>query len=301
MSPAPPMLRVGSWCVDPLKGQISRGEESARLESPIRLDARVLRLLLYLAERPGVVVSTEDLLSYVWAGVAVTQDSVYQAIASLRRSLGDDPKQPAYIVTVPRLGYRLIAEVGACESQIGEGDGRTAAGRRSRRRLFWLTALAAGLVCAAGLWLAPHLRGKSAPGAVAVPMQRSIAVLPFLDLTPGMTEGEFADGMTEELIGRLSKVPGLKVPSPTSSFYFKDKQVPLAEMARSLGVAYVLDGSVRKSGERVRVAARLVQAGNGYVLWTETYDRPYTDVLAVQDEIAGAVVRALRASPVLNP
>ena len=111
-----------------------------------------------------------------------------------------------------------------------------------------------------------------------------------------MKEEEFADGMTEELIDNLSKVPGLRVPAPTSSFYFKDKKMTVADIAKSLGVAYVLDGSVRKSGPRLRVAARLIRADNGYVAWTETYDRPFDDILMVQDDIAGQVTKALRTS-----
>jgi TolB-like protein len=106
--------------------------------------------------------------------------------------------------------------------------------------------------------------------------------------------------MTEELIDKLSKIPGLRVPSPTSSFYFKGKQIPVADIAKSLGVAYVVDGSVRKSGEMLRVAARLVRADNGYVVWSETYDRPFTDRLMVQDDIAGEVAKALNATSELN-
>jgi len=102
--------------------------------------------------------------------------------------------------------------------------------------------------------------------------------------------------MTEELIDKLSKIPGLRVSAPTSSFYFKGKQIPIADIARTLGVTYVLDGSVRKSGARLRVAARLIRADNGYVVWTETYDRPLGDILMVQDDIAGEVTKALRAS-----
>ena len=121
-------------------------------------------------------------------------------------------------------------------------------------------------------------------------------MLPFLDLTEGMKEEEFADGMTEELIDRLSKVPGFHVPSATSSFYFKGKQVPVPDMAKSLKVAYVLDGSVRKAGTRVRIAARLVRVDDGYVIWSESYDRPFGDLLIVQDDIAGEVTKALSAS-----
>jgi TolB-like protein len=133
--------------------------------------------------------------------------------------------------------------------------------------------------------------------AVASAPQKSVAVLPFLDLTSQkMDEEYFADGMTEELIDKLSKIPGLRVPAPTSSFYFKGKKIPIADIAKSLGVAYVLDGSVRKSSTTLRVAARLIRASDGYVAWSETYDRPYDDKLAVQDDIAGEVAKALSTS-----
>ena len=145
------------------------------------------------------------------------------------------------------------------------------------------------------------------PGSSAiVPQpQKSIAVLPFLDLTDAMNQEPFADGMTEELIDKLSKVPGLRVPSPTASFYFKGQlwprsngapQTTIADIARILSVAYVLDGSVRKSGSKLRVDARMIRADNGYVVWSETYDRPFDDILMVQDDIAGKVTKALTAS-----
>jgi transcriptional activator of cad operon len=131
----------------------------------------------------------------------------------------------------------------------------------------------------------------------AVPAQTSIAVLPFLDLTSeSMDQEYFADGMTEELIDRLSKIPGLRVPPPTSSFYFKGKKISIADIAKSLGVAYVLDGSLRKSGSTMRIAARLVRADNGFVVWSETYDRRLDDTLKIQDDIAGEVTKALRRS-----
>src|SRR5580658_1983073 len=103
--PTKTMLRIGAWCVNPASGQISRNGETARVE------ARTMRLLLCLAERPGEVVSIDDLLDQVWSDVTVAPDSVYQAVTSLRRLLGDDPKQPTYIATIPRLGYRMVATV----------------------------------------------------------------------------------------------------------------------------------------------------------------------------------------------
>jgi transcriptional activator of cad operon len=293
--PTTGMLRVGDWCVNPKSGQMSRNGVTVRLEE------RTIRLLLCLAQHAGEVVSLDDLLSQVWSGVAVTPDSVYQAVATLRRQLGDDPKKPTYIATAPRLGYRLVATVApwAEQTAVQTNDAGTSGGvlqvlteaSPSTRRAIGGFAWATGGFLSVALAIALIFLGKIAP-----PPHRSIAVLPFLDLTEQMTEEPFADGITEELINRLSKIPGVRVPPPTSSFYFKGKQIPLAEIAKSLGVVYILDGSVRKSGTRVRVAARLIRAASGYVIWADTYDRPWDDILMIQDDIASEVTKALRVS-----
>jgi TolB-like protein/DNA-binding winged helix-turn-helix (wHTH) protein len=306
--PNPTLLRIGDWCVNPRSGEISRDGSTTRLE------ARTMRLLLHLADHAGEVVSIDDLLKHVWAGVIVTSDSVYQAVAALRRELGDDPRKPAYIATVPRLGYRMVAAVGPwTDRSVATVESSQTLGSAPptpavtdmptpRSRLGAGLAWGAGAVLCLGLvgalWFYSTARTghrSSATATVRAP-QRSIAVLPFLDLTEAMDEEPFADGMTEELIDRLGRIPDLRVPAPRSSFYFKGKQLPVAVIAESLGVAFVLDGSVRKSGSRLRVAARLVRADDGYVAWSETYDRPFDDILMVQDDIAGEVTRALMAS-----
>jgi TolB-like protein/DNA-binding winged helix-turn-helix (wHTH) protein len=276
--PSSTTLRIGDWFVNPLSGEIARGDERVRLE------ARTMRLLLCLAEKPGEVVSIDDLLSQVWSGVVVTPDSVYQAVAALRRLLGDDAKQPAYIVTVPRLGYRLVAPV---EPQV---DAPPAPSPTSRSRTY---AVALAILLAVGALTYYLMAPRTTAGPQAA---QTIAVLPFLDLTDSMNEEPFADGMTEELIHKLSKVPGLRVPAPSATFFYKGKQLPVAEIAKALHVTYVLDGSVRKSGDTLRVAARLLRADDGYVVWSETYDRPLDDKLMVQDDIAGEVTSALRQS-----
>jgi TolB-like protein len=259
-----------------------------------------MRLLVCLAERPGEVVSIDDLLSAAWVGVNVSPDSVYQAVASLRRLLGDDPKRPTYIATVPRLGYQMVANVAPWNENAIAETVTVPRTNGSRLRGWQWAALAAGacgvVVIAALVVHSRTVRLKQSQEASVAIQQNSIAVLPFLDLTEEMTEEPFADGMTEELIDKLSKIPGLRVPSPTSSFYFKGKQVSVADVAKALGVTYVLDGSVRKSGKMVRVAARLVRADNGYIMWTDTYDRPFDDLVMVQDDIAGEVAKALRLS-----
>jgi TolB-like protein/DNA-binding winged helix-turn-helix (wHTH) protein len=322
--PTTTTLRIGDWCVNPASGQISRNGEIVRVE------VRTMRLLMCLAEHAGEVVSIDELLNHVWSNVSVSPDSVYQAVTSLRRQLGDDPKQPAYIETVPRLGYRMVATIspwtdpsathanGQRGSSLPTSNEHPKAASTETYGVPKMSGsrLSAGLLLAAsaalGLALVGFLfKGKAAnsnhltPAAIVPQPLKSIAVLPFLDLTDEMNQEPFADGMTEELIDKLSKIPGLQVPPPTSSFYFKGKlwphskgtpQITIADVAKSLGVAYVLDGSVRKAGARVRVAARLVRADSGYVDWTESYDRPLDDILMVQEDIAGEVAKALKAS-----
>jgi TolB-like protein/Tfp pilus assembly protein PilF len=134
--------------------------------------------------------------------------------------------------------------------------------------------------------------GPSVQSAAAV-SRKSVAVLPFLDLSEKQDQEYFADGLAEEMINRLSKIEDLRVPARTSSFYFKGKSEDVPTIARRLMVAHVLEGSVRKSADRLRVTAQLIQADNGYHLWSETYDRQLDDVFQVQDDIAAAVVKAL--------
>jgi TolB-like protein/DNA-binding winged helix-turn-helix (wHTH) protein len=334
-------IRIGAWRVNPASGEISRNGETARVE------VRTMRLLLCLAEHAGEVVSIDDLLSQVWSDVTVAPDSVYQAVTSLRRLLGDDPKRPTYIATIPRLGYRMVAEVSpwavtsvvkAGAEENVEASGRSAqasssetlgsaqpepapanvadttAKNKPRLRASYLWAAAAALCLALVVALLPYGKFQnksSSASSVVTPLpQKSVAVLPFLDLTDEMNQEPFADGMTEELIDKLSKIPGLRVPPPTSSFYFKSKlwprsegapQTTIADISKALGVAYLLDGSVRKSGDRLRVDARLIRGDSGYVVWSESYDRPFNDILRVQDDIAGEVTKALKASIEARP
>ena len=309
-------LRIGDWYVNPASGQISRNGQTARVE------ARTMRLLLCLADRAGEVVSIDDLLTQVWSDVIVAPDSVYQAVTSLRRLLGDDPKNPTYIATVPRLGYRMVATVSRWTDQPvtappthanapsgSSGDANATTNSRPHLRPGYTLAAAAALCLAVFvvlLFSGKFTNNNPAASPAAAPQpQKSIAVLPFLDLTDAMSEEPFADGMTEELIDKLSKIPGLRVPPPTASFYFKSKlwprsdrtsQITIPEIAKQLGVVYVLDGSVRKSASRVRIDARLIRADNGFVIWSESYDRPFDDILMVQDDIATEVTKALKAS-----
>jgi transcriptional activator of cad operon len=285
-APALSKLRIGAWCVDPNAGLISRGGETVRLE------ARTLRLLLDLARHPGEVVSIDELLDRVWAGVIVTPDSVYQAVTSLRRLLGDDPKRPSYIATVPRLGYRLIATVEPWP------DEPAASGRkltRSRTELIvGFLALGVGLACV-GYVGVETVRDRIADARRVVQARQPIAVgvLPFLDLTPAMDELPLADDVTEGLTDKLARNPRLRIPGFRAAFNLRGKHASPTQAAQTLGVAYLVDGSVRLQGDHVRIAARLIRADTGFVIWSQDYFRPLADTFAVQDAIAAEVSRTL--------
>ena len=281
-----------------------------------------MRLLLALAARGGRVVSVQELLDEVWADVIVTSDSVYQAVAALRRTLGDDSKEPRYIATLPRRGYRLIAPVGpATEPDTESGatpsptplaelpavipqPARAPAAVSSQRVPRYWVPLAVGLaliiggIVAAKTWRATHLAPAQlvTPPVSAAIIDKSIAVLPFVDMSERKDQEYFADGMAEEVIDLLAKVPGIRVIGRTSSFQFKGKSEDLRKIGDTLGAHYVVEGSVRRAGDRLRVTAQLVGTQDGSRLWSEIYDQPAGDVLQIQDRIAASLARALQVT-----
>jgi TolB-like protein/DNA-binding winged helix-turn-helix (wHTH) protein len=295
------VLRVGDLRVDPTLDEICKNG------STIKVEPRTMRLLICLAERAGQVVSVEELLAEVWKDVIVGPDSVYQAVAGLRRVLGDDPKAPVYIANVMRRGYRLLAPVAPwSEPSVNPVAPLPASPpvdaspvvpdvevlpRFATPVVVVLVVLILGL----GAFLARTVWRSTHP-ATATVADKSVAVLPFLDLSEKKDEEYFADGMSEELIDALARVPELHIPARTSSFYFKGKQATISEIAKALGVAHVLEGSVRKSGDTLRITAQLIRADTGYHVWSQTFDRPMADVFKVQDEISAAVLQSLKLS-----
>jgi len=173
----------------------------------------------------------------------------------------------------------------------------------SRSVLVWtvggVLVLAAGYVVTERLLTSKHTQAvtqSSAAAGVAAVSEKSIAVLPFTDMSEKKDQEYFSDGLSEDLIDLLTKVPDLHVPARASSFYFKGQHATIPEIAKALAVSYVLEGSVRKSGNTVRVRTELIRAENGYNIWSETYDRDLKDVFKVQDEIARQVVAALKVA-----
>ena len=205
------------------------------------------------------------------------------------RMLEEDP------VKRPRDAGEALAALGAfheAQQRTPSSGSPSRARRRRRIRRPLLAAAAAALVIAAawGAHLAGAWRTRAAARSSAVP---GIAVLPFADLSPGKDKEYFSDGLADEILNALSRLDGLRVPSRTSSFFFKGKNAKLADIGRELGVDAVLEGSVRMAGDHVRVAAQVVSVGDGRRIWGQTYEREASDIFAVQEEIARSVVEAL--------
>lgn len=309
-------MQIGDWRLEPGSGALSRITDDGAAGGPDaqeaqRLDARPLRLLVYLAGRAGETISMDELLEQVWPGVVVTQDSVYQAITALRRALGDDSKQPRYIATVPRLGYRLIAPVqalpntssglsaAAATAALQQADAarsaelaaapskaalQPAAPRRLKLRLsMLLPALLLAAVAGFGLW---QQHGST-------PAARTLAVLPFLDLTDAMDAEPLADGMTEQLIDVLGRHRELQVQARSRVFAYKGRDWPASRIGQELGVSQVLEGSIRGNAEQLRISVQLVQVSDGKVRWSASYDRPRTELLKLQGEVAQQIEQAV--------
>ncbi|MGH8167904.1 MAG: winged helix-turn-helix domain-containing protein, partial [Woeseiaceae bacterium] len=263
-------FRLGSWDVRPMLGT---------LDGPggnLHLEPKVMGVLLCLAERAGDVVTRDQFVLRVWDGRLVSDEVLSRCISLLRTQLGDNPREPQFIQTVPKIGYRLITPVVPFESRPPPlastpdatvrddvGPVADAAPRVPGRRRFGIALAAVALVAAASGLLYWHTLPDS-PSRGIVAHEPSVAVLPFVNHSDDDRDEYFSDGLTEELIDRLANVPGLLVVASTSAFAFKDHRDDVRNIATQLGVNYVLEGNVRKEGDRVRITAQLVDAERGF-------------------------------------
>jgi len=225
---------------------------------PVPLPPKIFDTLLYMVERRGELLEKTTLLKAIWPNVIVEENSLNQNISALRRALGENPGEHRYIVTEPGRGYRFVADV-----RVIAASPTVAAPAR-----------------------APERRSNA--------LRKSVAVLPFANLSGDPAKEYFGDGIAEELIHKLARVPGLRVPARTSSFAYKGRNVDVRQIAADLDVSVVLEGSVRSAGERLRITAQLIDGHNGFHLWSHSFDRKFEDLFELQDEIARAIVNALR-------
>ena len=295
----PSQFRLGKWLVEPSPGTLTADGKT------VSIRPREMALLVYLAEQQGGIVTADDIITHVWAGVAVTNDSLYFSMSQLRKALDDDGGERSVIETLPKRGYRMVVPV---EVPAGDVSDETTipetapahvelpvASRAPHRKamLYGMPAVAVILMLAAAIaWFRPAPPQVDEP--VAQPVFNSIAVMPFIDLTPETDYTYFSDGITEEILNRLTRVRGLRVAARTSSFSFKNNELDVVEIGRSLGVTSILEGSVRKEGERVRISAQLIDATTGFQLWSSSYERELSSVFAIQNEISRRIIDALQ-------
>jgi len=297
MPSSAPSTRV--WRFDDFELDVRAGELRKR-GLRLRLQGQPLQVLAVLLNRAGDVVTHEEIRSLIWsADTFVDFDhSLHNAIARLRETLGDSAETPRYIETLPRHGYRFIAPV---ESEGGPDPSHSVqsapprevpvASARSAPRALLAASILAFLVIALAVWLA---RTGTHP-ASAAPRINSIAVLPLDNLSGDPSEEFFVDGITDQLITDLAKIGSLRVISRTSVMRYKGTKERLPKIARELNVDAIVEGSVVRSGQRVRVTAQLLQASTDQHLWAETYDRDLGDVLKLQGEVADAIAQQVRA------
>lgn len=295
---------VGDWTVEPELLLVRRDETSHRLEP------MVMALLVHLAGRAPRVVSRQEILEEVWEGRVVVDETVTRAVSMLRQAFGDDARNPTYIETIPTRGYRLMVPVqpgldGPGPSGQDPADpGSATRSEASPQRPRLPPAIVAGLVLlaavAALLLFARGPEGNVDP-APSAPVETdrpgiavrtpAIAVLPF---TASPEDAVLADGLTDELIHLLSRMDDLRVVSRISSMRFRDPARSLGEIARTLEVDYLLEGSVLSTTDRVRIHARLVRPTEDETLLSRRYERQLVDVLALQREVARDVAREIR-------
>jgi TolB-like protein/DNA-binding winged helix-turn-helix (wHTH) protein len=287
-----PDFPLGSLLVRPAVLEVVAGNRRQTLER------RVMQVLVALAQAEGEIVSRDELIQRCWQGRAVGEDALQRCIGRIRR-LAEASGSPAFSVeSIRGVGYRLRSEPSRASGAPSDRSDEASVALPSRPRPWGLAA--AGLAILAGIALALVLwRGGADSGAAGVPHPKSVAVLPFRDLAPDAGRAWFAAGLTEEVINSLTSTPDLRVASRQVGARLATGEADLQGAARAAGVAHVLEGSVRRGGDRVRVSARLIRASDGAAIWSQSYDRKNLDVISIQEEIAFDIARALRS--VLEP
>ena len=273
----------------------------------LALPSRAFDTLLFMAQHPQELLDKQRLMKAVWPQAIVEENNLSQHISLLRKVLGEEPGQHRFIITVPGRGFRFAPEVQPLDAlpwtvpapvvepspAVVDGNIVTPspppsdhAPRKLRHLSVAIGLAAATLVVAIGF----HYFSRGIHPPAKTP---SLAVLPFSSLSPVRDEEAFAAGLTEDVLNRLSQVPGLTVIGRSSSFSYKGKQQDPRNIANALGVAYLLQGSFRRDGKALRISTQLINGNDGAQVWSHTYDRPHEDILSVQDEVARDVARQL--------
>lgn len=288
--PAGERYAFGDFVLERSQRRVLRGDGTA-----LDLTPRLFDALLLFVERAGDLLDKDTLMRVLWRGVVVEENSLSQVVSGLRRALGDDPQQSRYIRTIPRRGFRFVAAVTVLPGGDATAPAEPRAAERdvpeSSRRRHWLRgAAAAGVAAGLGIgwwaWREEAGDGAPAPGA-------TLAVLPFRPLNAEGRDELLELGMADSIAARLSSVPGLVVRSSSSVMRYSGSAQDPKRAARDLDVGYVVDGTLQRRGDQLRVTARLLRAADGAAVWTGSFDETIASVFDVQDQISLRVLSAL--------
>lgn len=274
---------VADWHVDPAACRISKAGKVVKIEP------KVMTVLICLAQHAGEVMVREKLEQMAWQSSVVGYDSLAGSIIKLRKAFGDESKNSRFIETVPKRGYRLVAKIS--QHQSAASTGNLASKKLPAKKFVYavvviLSLLAIGAVINNFISLDNSVQH-------AEQLKPSIAVLPFKNLSNSAEQDYFSDGMTADLITDLSKISSLVVISRNSVFAYKNMDVDVRQIREDLGVTYVIEGSVRKAGDVVRISARLIDARNGHTLWADRFDGRLKNIFNLQDEVTNKIVSSL--------
>ena len=283
---------VGDWYIDPSTGRIQHGGQEQKIEP------KAMTVLVCLAQNPGHVVSREHLEETAWSGMVVGYDSLASAIIKLRKAFSDDSRHPQIIETVPKKGYRLIARVNPAQGGFTPGNEAVAEttdethSASSKGRLIALAVVV--LLAIPGMWLFIGHSPRHDDSVSFAPEPRPvIAVLPFRNLSNDPEQEYFSDGITADLITDLSKLSGLSVIARNSVFTYKNSDEDVRKIGKELGVSHVIEGSIRKAGDQVRISARLIDTINGINIWADRFDGTLENIFAFQDDVTSRIINSL--------
>lgn len=285
-------FRVGPWLVEPGLNTVSRNDTTVRVEP------KVMEVLICLARHAGESLSKEQLLQEVWPDTFVAEDVLKRCVFQLRQALEDDAREPTIIQTIPKRGYRLIAAIewlnGTQDAAAGGRSPQAFPAVVSAHRKWWIAGSVAGLlflVLGAISFNRVHLWLTGA----STPEIHSLAVLPLQNLSADPAQDYFSDGLTDALITDLAQFGSLTVSSRTSTLRYKGTQKSLPEIARELNVDALVEGTVQRSGNRVRITAQLVHGPSDKHLWANSYERDARDIFALERDVTDDISRQIQA------
>lgn len=276
---------VDDWQIDPGSCRIQRGEDNVKVEP------KVMSVLVCLAKQAGQVISREQLEQQAWPGLVVGYDSLASAIIKLRKAFGDNSKNPRVIETVSKKGYRLIANVSLDNKPPLYS---AALNNHNETRPQKVSNLMAQVVISFLVILAVWSVIKYTTPSTSSNNKPVIAVLPFKNLSDDPRQDYFSDGITADLITDLSKLSGLSVIARNTVFHYRGADVDIKKIGKELNVNYVIEGSIRKVGDRLRISARLIDASNSHNLWADRIDGALENIFALQDEVTTKIITSLQ-------